>query len=166
MRRCVLRIGIFVSRACGSGRWKAVAGMKDIATHQSHGVMLELVWETASVRVPEGHPDHDSGSFDCPLRLEPPLHERDLVALLGGDRDVGGDAVGIDGLLRESSARRPTAGAPRHAMAAGEGGRAGAPATTGVPGQRRAVRRTLRERRIPAAPDGVGAIALQEVRSC
>ena len=34
-------------------RWKAVAGMKDIATHQYHGIMLELVWETASVRVPE-----------------------------------------------------------------------------------------------------------------
>jgi hypothetical protein len=33
--------------------WKAVAGMKDIATHQYHGIMLELVWETASVRVPE-----------------------------------------------------------------------------------------------------------------
>jgi uncharacterized protein with HEPN domain len=34
-------------------RWKAVAGMKDIATHQYHGIMLDLVWETASVRVPE-----------------------------------------------------------------------------------------------------------------
>jgi uncharacterized protein with HEPN domain len=34
-------------------RWKAVAGMKDIATHQYHGIMLDLVWETASVRVPQ-----------------------------------------------------------------------------------------------------------------
>lgn len=34
-------------------RWKAVAGMKDVATHQYHGIMLELVWETASLRVPE-----------------------------------------------------------------------------------------------------------------
>ena len=30
-----------------------IAGMKDIATHQYHGIMLELVWETAAVRVPE-----------------------------------------------------------------------------------------------------------------
>ena len=34
-------------------RWKAVAGMKDIATYQYHGIMLDLVWETASVRVPQ-----------------------------------------------------------------------------------------------------------------
>jgi uncharacterized protein with HEPN domain len=27
--------------------------MKDVATHQYHGIMLELVWETASVRVLE-----------------------------------------------------------------------------------------------------------------
>jgi hypothetical protein len=27
--------------------------MKDIATHQYHGIMLELVWETATVRVPD-----------------------------------------------------------------------------------------------------------------
>lgn len=33
--------------------WKAVAGMKDVATHQYHGIMLELVWETATARVPE-----------------------------------------------------------------------------------------------------------------
>jgi uncharacterized protein with HEPN domain len=33
--------------------WKAVAGMKDVATHQYHGIMLELVWETVTVRVPE-----------------------------------------------------------------------------------------------------------------
>jgi uncharacterized protein with HEPN domain len=33
--------------------WKSVAGMKDIATHQCHGIMLHLVWETATVRVPE-----------------------------------------------------------------------------------------------------------------
>jgi uncharacterized protein with HEPN domain len=33
--------------------WKSVAGMKDIATHQYHGIMLDLVWETATVRVPE-----------------------------------------------------------------------------------------------------------------
>lgn len=33
--------------------WKAVAGMKDIATHQYHGIMIDLVWETATVRVPE-----------------------------------------------------------------------------------------------------------------
>ena len=32
--------------------WKAVAGMKDVATHQYHGIMLELVWETVTVRVP------------------------------------------------------------------------------------------------------------------
>jgi len=32
--------------------WKAVAGMKDVATHQYHGIMLELVWETATARVP------------------------------------------------------------------------------------------------------------------
>ncbi len=29
-----------------------MAGMKDIATHQYHSVMLDLVWETATVRVP------------------------------------------------------------------------------------------------------------------
>jgi uncharacterized protein with HEPN domain len=34
-------------------RWKAVAGMKDVATHQYHGIMLDLVWETASVSVPQ-----------------------------------------------------------------------------------------------------------------
>lgn len=33
--------------------WKAVAGMKDIATHQYHRIMIELVWETALVRAPE-----------------------------------------------------------------------------------------------------------------
>ena len=33
--------------------WKAVGGMKDVATHQYHGIMLELVWETATARVPE-----------------------------------------------------------------------------------------------------------------
>jgi len=33
--------------------WKAVAGMKDVATHQYHGIMLELVWETVTARVPE-----------------------------------------------------------------------------------------------------------------
>lgn len=33
--------------------WRAVAGMKDIATHQYHGIMLDLVWETAAVRVPD-----------------------------------------------------------------------------------------------------------------
>lgn len=33
--------------------WKAVAGMKDIATHQYHGIMVDLVWETATIRVPE-----------------------------------------------------------------------------------------------------------------
>jgi uncharacterized protein with HEPN domain len=33
--------------------WRAVAGMKDIATHQYHGIMLDLVWETATVRVPD-----------------------------------------------------------------------------------------------------------------
>lgn len=33
--------------------WKAVAGMKDIATHQYHGIMVDLVWETATVRIPE-----------------------------------------------------------------------------------------------------------------
>lgn len=32
--------------------WRAVAGMKDIATHQYHAIMLDLVWDTASVRVP------------------------------------------------------------------------------------------------------------------
>ena len=34
-------------------RWKAGAGMKDVATHQYHGIMLDLVWETASVSVPQ-----------------------------------------------------------------------------------------------------------------
>jgi uncharacterized protein with HEPN domain len=33
--------------------WKAVAGMKDVATHQYHGIMLELVRETVTARVPE-----------------------------------------------------------------------------------------------------------------
>jgi len=33
--------------------WRAVAGMKDVATHQYHSIMLDLVWETAAVRVPE-----------------------------------------------------------------------------------------------------------------
>lgn len=33
--------------------WRGVAGMKDIATHQYHGIMLDLVWETATVRVPD-----------------------------------------------------------------------------------------------------------------
>jgi len=33
--------------------WKAIAGMKDVAAHQYHGIMLDLVWETASVRVPQ-----------------------------------------------------------------------------------------------------------------
>lgn len=32
--------------------WRAIAGMKDVATHQYHGIMLELVWETVTVRVP------------------------------------------------------------------------------------------------------------------
>lgn len=32
--------------------WRAVAGRKDIATHQYHAIMLDLVWDTASVRVP------------------------------------------------------------------------------------------------------------------
>lgn len=32
--------------------WRAVAGMKDIATHQYHAIMLDLVWDTATVRVP------------------------------------------------------------------------------------------------------------------
>jgi len=27
--------------------------MKDIATHQYHGIMLDRVWETATVRVPD-----------------------------------------------------------------------------------------------------------------
>jgi uncharacterized protein with HEPN domain len=27
--------------------------MKDVATHQYHGIMLDLVWETASVSVPQ-----------------------------------------------------------------------------------------------------------------
>lgn len=31
-----------------------IAGfMKDVATHQYHGIMLDLVWETASVSVPQ-----------------------------------------------------------------------------------------------------------------
>jgi uncharacterized protein with HEPN domain len=33
--------------------WKAIAGMKDVATHQYHGIMLDLIWETATGRVPE-----------------------------------------------------------------------------------------------------------------
>lgn len=32
--------------------WRQVTGMKDIAAHQYHGIMVDLVWDTASTRVP------------------------------------------------------------------------------------------------------------------
>lgn len=32
--------------------WRAIAGMRDVAAHQYHAIMFDLVWETATVRVP------------------------------------------------------------------------------------------------------------------
>jgi uncharacterized protein with HEPN domain len=32
--------------------WRQVAGMNDIAAHQYHGIMVDLLWDTASTRVP------------------------------------------------------------------------------------------------------------------
>lgn len=33
--------------------WQRVAGLRDIAVHQYHGVMLDLIWDTVTIRVPE-----------------------------------------------------------------------------------------------------------------
>lgn len=33
--------------------WKEMAGLRDIAVHQYHRIMLDLVWDTATRRVPD-----------------------------------------------------------------------------------------------------------------
>lgn len=33
--------------------WRRIAAMRDFVVHQYHGIMLDLIWETITKRVPE-----------------------------------------------------------------------------------------------------------------